>query len=87
MRRTTSPAEMRSIGRPRELRDQPAALRAQLLYAGIVELPLAADIALLAVGIPDLPSDPADRFIVATAIGRRYAGNRRFPIAALAERG
>jgi prevent-host-death family protein len=48
-----------------ELRDQPAA---QLLDAGIVELPLTADIALLAVGIPDLPSDPADRFIVATAM-------------------
>ena len=51
-----------------ELRDEPAALRAQLLDAGIVELPLTGDIALLAVGIPDLPSDPADRFIVATAM-------------------
>ncbi|MFY9829870.1 MAG: type II toxin-antitoxin system VapC family toxin [Rhodoplanes sp.] len=51
-----------------ELRDQPAKLRAQLLDAGIVELPLTGDIALLAVGIPDLPSDPADRFIAATAM-------------------
>ena len=51
-----------------ELRDEPAALRAQLLDAGIVELPLTGDIALLAVGIPDLPNDPADRFIAATAM-------------------
>ena len=51
-----------------ELRDEPAALRAQLLDAGIVELPLTGDIALLAVELPDLPGDPADRFIVATAM-------------------
>lgn len=43
-------------------------LRQELLGSGIVEVPLRGDIAILAVGLDDLPGDPADRFIAATAI-------------------
>jgi len=43
-------------------------LRVELLNTGIAEIPLSGDIAILAVGL-DMPhGDPADRFIVATAI-------------------
>lgn len=42
-------------------------LRLQLLDTGIVELPLTGEIALLSAAL-DLPPDPADRFIAATAI-------------------
>jgi PIN domain nuclease of toxin-antitoxin system len=51
-----------------ELHSTPAALRRQLLDTGMLELPLTGDIALLAVELADLPGDPADRFIAATAI-------------------
>jgi PIN domain nuclease of toxin-antitoxin system len=51
-----------------ELTHPPAELRAELLDTGVVELPLTGDIALLSVDLKQLPSDPADRFIVATAI-------------------
>jgi PIN domain nuclease of toxin-antitoxin system len=45
----------------------PATLRRDLLDTGVIELPLTGDIAILAAGL-DLHGDPADRFIVATAI-------------------
>jgi len=48
--------------------DSAAELRQRVLDAGIIELPLTGDIALRAVDLASLPSDPADRFIVATAI-------------------
>lgn len=50
-----------------ELKQQPAALRNELLNTGVVELPLTGDIAILAAEL-NLHGDPADRFIVATAI-------------------
>lgn len=42
--------------------------RAAILAAGMRELPLTGDIALLAVELDDLHADPADRFIAATAL-------------------
>jgi PIN domain nuclease of toxin-antitoxin system len=45
----------------------PAQHRSQILDAGARELPLTGGIAILAAGL-DLHGDPADRFIVATAI-------------------
>jgi PIN domain nuclease of toxin-antitoxin system len=42
--------------------------RVKILASGVREAPLTGDIALLAVDLGDLPGDPADRFIVATAI-------------------
>lgn len=51
-----------------ELRRPAADLRQELLGSGILEIPLRGDIAILAVGLADLPGDPADRFIAATAI-------------------
>jgi len=50
------------------LRESPAVLRAQLLTAGVIELPLTGEIALLSVELDNLHADPADRFIAATAI-------------------
>ena len=44
--------------------------RADLLGAGVLELPLDGRIALLAATFDDLHRDPADRFIAATALGR-----------------
>ena len=48
--------------------DSAAELREQILRGGATELPLTGDIALRAVELGNLPGDPADRFIVATAI-------------------
>jgi PIN domain nuclease of toxin-antitoxin system len=45
-----------------------AELRDQLLGTGVTELPLTGDIASLAVELENLDGDPADRFIVATAV-------------------
>jgi PIN domain nuclease of toxin-antitoxin system len=56
-----------SKGRLRTLRD-PREQRRLILQTGIQELPLTGDIAVLAVEIENLGSDPADRFIAATAI-------------------
>ena len=42
--------------------------RADLLHAGIREIPIDGRIALLATSLNDLHRDPADRFIVATAM-------------------
>jgi PIN domain nuclease of toxin-antitoxin system len=50
------------------LRRSAAELRNQLLQAGVIELPLTGDIALLAVNLQHLHGDPADRFIMATAV-------------------
>ncbi len=42
--------------------------REKILAAGIQEIPLTGDVALLAVELQNLHNDPADRFILATAI-------------------
>jgi PIN domain nuclease of toxin-antitoxin system len=44
------------------------ALRKEVLDGGAIEVPLTGDIAIRAVDLGNLPYDPADRFIVATAI-------------------
>ena len=44
------------------------ALRANLLSEGLLEVPLNGAIGIRAVRLPDLPSDPADRIVVATAL-------------------
>lgn len=49
----------------------PTDLRVRLLDAGITEIPLSGDIALLAVSLDGLHGDPADRFIAASAIMHR----------------
>jgi PIN domain nuclease of toxin-antitoxin system len=54
-----------------ELRDPPARLRAELLDAGLIELPVTGDVGMLAVELKGLHGDPADRFIAATAIVHR----------------
>ena len=45
-----------------------AAWRRDLLKAGLLEIPLAGDIAVAAVELDGFHADPAERFIVATAI-------------------
>jgi len=50
------------------LHESPVALRAQLLTAGVIELSLTGEIALLSVELDDLHPDSADRFIAATAV-------------------
>ena len=40
----------------------------RIIDAGIIEIPLSGEIAILAVDLDDLHGDPADRFIAATAI-------------------
>ena len=51
-----------------ESTEPPAEQRSRILSGGIIEIPLTGDVALLAVQLTDLPGDPADRFIAATAI-------------------
>jgi PIN domain nuclease of toxin-antitoxin system len=51
-----------------QARRTPSEQRTKILTAGIHELPLTGDIALLAVELENLHADPADRFIAATAI-------------------
>jgi PIN domain nuclease of toxin-antitoxin system len=46
----------------------PAKLRVQLLDTGVTEWPLSGPIAILAAQLKDLHADPADRFIMATAV-------------------
>ena len=48
--------------------DDPKEQRALMLRAGVREIPLTGEIALLAVAIENLHPDPADRFIAATAL-------------------
>ncbi len=60
--------EMLHAAKRMRLLQSPASWRAQLLAAGLIELPVDGEIAMLAVHL-DLPhKDPADRFIAATAI-------------------
>lgn len=47
--------------------------REDLIAAGLVEIPIDGRIALLATQLENLHRDPADRFIVATAIDRNMA--------------
>lgn len=47
--------------------------RAQLLAAGLIELPVDGSIGIQAVDLNGLPDDPADRLIVATALHHRAA--------------
>jgi PIN domain nuclease of toxin-antitoxin system len=54
-------------GRLRSLKDS-VEQRRLMMSAGILELPLTGDIALQAVDLENLHSDPADRFIAATAV-------------------
>jgi len=54
-------------GRLRAL-SPPEELRVRLLDTGVSEVPLTGDVALLAVALHGLHSDPADRFIAASAI-------------------
>ena len=58
-----------SKGRLRSL-DDPREQRHLMIRAGIRELPLSGEIAILAAELGALHSDPADRFIAATAIAR-----------------
>ena len=48
--------------------DSPTEIRRQILAAGATELPLSGTIAILAGELDGLHSDPADRFIAASAI-------------------
>jgi PIN domain nuclease of toxin-antitoxin system len=48
--------------------DDPSETRALMVRAGIRELPLTGEIAIIAAQLEALHSDPADRFIAATAI-------------------
>jgi PIN domain nuclease of toxin-antitoxin system len=50
------------------LADSAGEMRRQILAAGASELPLTGEIAILAAELDGLHSDPADRFIAATAI-------------------
>jgi PIN domain nuclease of toxin-antitoxin system len=56
-----------------QLARSPVAWRTELLAAGLVEIPIDGEIAVLAAGIESLHKDPADRFIAATAIVRGAA--------------
>ena len=51
----------------------PLAWRGDLIAAGLVEWPIDGEIAILAADLETLHKDPADRFIVATAISHRAA--------------
>ncbi|MBW3670675.1 MAG: type II toxin-antitoxin system VapC family toxin [Acidobacteria bacterium] len=46
----------------------PEQLRADLLTNGLLEIPLTGDIAIAATSLEHLHADPADRFIIATAV-------------------
>lgn len=63
-------AMLHARGRIR-LPESPAAWRADWLKAGLMEWPVDGAIAILAVELASLHKDPADRFIVATAIVHR----------------
>ncbi|MCC6210696.1 MAG: type II toxin-antitoxin system VapC family toxin [Burkholderiales bacterium] len=53
-----------------DIRMAPGEWRAELLAAGLIELPVDGDAGIRAVGLGGLPSDPVDRLIVATTLGR-----------------
>lgn len=48
--------------------DSATEVRSLLRTTGLIELPLTGDIAIRSVDLGNLPGDPADRFIVATAM-------------------
>jgi PIN domain nuclease of toxin-antitoxin system len=54
-------------GRLRSI-DSATKMRKQILDGGVLEMPLTGDIAIVADSLEGLHGDPADRFIVATAI-------------------
>lgn len=62
--------EIALLGSRRRLRPSRSAAeqRTTVLNSGIQELPITGEIAILAVELNNLPGDPADRFIMATAI-------------------
>src|SRR4051812_17786871 len=62
--------ELALLIKKRRLRsvDDPNEQRKLIMGAGVRELPLTGDIALLAVELANLHPDPADRFIAATAL-------------------
>ena len=65
--------EMLHAAKRLRLLQSPTLWRAQLLTAGLIEFPVDGEIAMLSVHL-DLPhKDPADRFIVATAIAKSAA--------------
>ena len=65
--------EMLHVANRVRLLQSPIAWRAQLLAAGLIEIPVDGEIAMLSVHL-DLPhKDPADRFIAATAIAKGAA--------------
>lgn len=45
-----------------------SAWRQELLDQGLIELPVAGHLGIMAAALPDFPRDPADRFITATAL-------------------
>ena len=65
--------EMLHVAKRVRLLQSPIAWRAQLLAAGLIEIPVDGEIAMLSVHL-DLPhKDPADHFIAATAIAKGAA--------------
>ena len=52
-----------------DLRQDTRAWRTRLIDDGLIEIPVDGDIAIRANELTDLPADPADRLIVATALG------------------
>jgi PIN domain nuclease of toxin-antitoxin system len=57
------------VDRDRVQLDRPTEVwRQELLRSGLIEVPLDGRIAIAAIGLPGPHSDPADLFIVATAI-------------------
>jgi len=48
--------------------ESPLEQRTRILSGGIIELPVTGVIAVISVELKDLPGDPADRFIAATAV-------------------
>ena len=65
--------EMLHVAKRVRLLQSPIALRAQLLAAGLIEIPVDGEIAMLSVHL-DLPhKNPADRFIAGTAIAKGAA--------------
>ena len=51
-----------------DLMQDSAAWRRGLLDRGLIEIPVAGDIGMIAAALPDFHRDPADRFITATAL-------------------
>ena len=65
--------EMLHVAKRVRLLQSPITWRAQLLSAGLIEFPVDGEIAMLSVHLDLMLKDPADRFIVATAIAKGAA--------------